>query len=120
MVIPAMIEWGQGKAETLNLTPYFAARDFDHVCTVAGYQALGLIKEELPGVSVYRGRVGFEVPENRHAVIGVVGNTAHIAYLRDSSLSLRNLGLRCVPSTLIYLRRDLAKSGARPAALLEP
>jgi hypothetical protein len=118
-----MIEWGKSKSEVLSLGPILASQGFEKICTVAEYGRVAKLETEVPGISTYRGSVGKAVPENRIAIIGIKGDSAHVAYVLTSELTLRNKRPLCSGINRAVVRRlpneHPERPGNIPDALLE-
>lgn len=116
-VISAMTRWAGTASEGLPLARLISSQRFDHLCTVPEYQSLSVIESEVPVVR-YHGQVGNVVPESQIAVIGVRGDTAHVAYIRHRELSLYNRGRHCYSGTRVLLRRSHDPKMYSPGAFL--
>jgi hypothetical protein len=112
-----MIRWAGTTSEILPLARLISSQRFDYVCTLPEYGNLAVLETEVP-IGRYRGHVSNVVPETKIAVVGVTGNTAHVAYIRHQELGLFNQGRHCYDARRIMLRRSHDPKMYSPGAFL--
>jgi hypothetical protein len=111
-LVPKMIKWGQAGGEVLDLSKELASQGFDKICLVSEYKAHADIVREVPQVKRYKGMRSYGVPESHIAVIGVAGDTAHVAYLNYWMLSIHRSKRLCrsAGSAILWRTEGRAKS----------
>jgi hypothetical protein len=114
-IVPAMTRWAGTEAEILPLARLVSSQRFDYLCALPEYQALAVLESEAP-IARYRGHVANVVPETRIAVIGVKGDTAHVAYLQHRNLGVFNEGRHCYRAGRVQLRRSHDPNRYSPGA----
>jgi hypothetical protein len=112
-----MTRWAGTTSEILPLARLISSQGFDRLCTLAEYENLAVLEAEIP-IARYRGHVSDVVPETKIAVVGVAGDTAHVAYIRHRELGLFNQGRHCYDARRIMLHRSHDPKMYSPGAFL--
>ena len=122
-LIPHMLRWGKTKSDVLPLGPMLASQGFEKICTGIEYNPVAEFEPEVPGIKTYHGSVGHMVPESRIAIIGIKGDSAHVAYVRMIDITLRNKRPLCSGVEKAVVRRlkptQPSGPGSIPDVLLE-
>lgn len=115
-VVPALIRWGAGPSESLDLSRILSRRGYDSVCLVPEYTSLIAVEEEVGDLGIYHGRRGATVPETHTALVAVKGHVAHVAYIYQGDLFLYGRDRRCFDVRAAGLYRVTTTGGMRPRA----
>ena len=126
-LVPAMDRWSQTSSPALRLYRSPIMRTFDHICRLYEYADISDIRSELPQVTKYRGAIrdpfsnyDYRVPEMKIAIIGVKGDTAHVAHLELNRWLIPGTAKKlCYQADRAMLVRQYRKRGETSAKLQE-
>ena len=119
-VIPKMIKWWQGTAETFSLSSVAAVRDYDKICLIGEYWGLEMVGKGFGPVDSYHSTFGNPVPENFFAVVVIRKRVAHAIHVPVTNVDVGVIpGKLCVSAEKAVLRRTVRPPDTKPYALLE-
>lgn len=92
-IVPQVLAWSKSDSKKLYLNDLSALQEFDHICFVWEYQDYKSIEEVLGPIKSYSGTYLGMVPENKVAVVGVIGQSAHASHLASNVFNI--VGKKC-------------------------
>lgn len=121
-VIPQIVKWASGTAETFPFSDFARSRGYDKVCLLDQYWPLRMIGKGFGPIDDYHSTFGNSVPENFVALVAIRKGVAHAALVDSTKISLGVVPAKlCGSAVKTVLRREpRPQQWSTPSAILEP